>query len=168
MRKKPSTPNNKVLSLRKHIRDLPVKNFYQKNLDRVVVFEIAYKDGFYKLIFELFGEGNLILVGPNEKIILAYNYRRMKDRDIHPGRVFNFPPSLEENITSIDEKSIREKIGANQGKLVSFLNGLLGLGPVYSKDILAKAKLDIKNVEDLKEDQIYSHNIKAQRNYSKK
>ncbi|MHA1396543.1 MAG: ribosome rescue protein RqcH, partial [Candidatus Heimdallarchaeaceae archaeon] len=149
VRKKPSTPNNKVMSLRKHIRDLPVKNFYQKGLDRVVVFEIAYKDSFYKLVLELFGEGNLILVGPNNKIILAYNYRRMKDRDIHPGKEFVFPPSPTENILTITKESFFNKMGQYEGKIITFLNTVLGLGPQYSKDIMLKTKISAKTVDAL-------------------
>ena len=77
-RKKPSSPNNKIQMLRKHIRDLPVKDFYQHKIDRIIVFEIAYKNGFFKLVIELFDDGNLILVSPENKIHMAYNYRRIR------------------------------------------------------------------------------------------
>ncbi|MHA1463744.1 MAG: NFACT family protein, partial [Candidatus Heimdallarchaeaceae archaeon] len=43
VRKKPVSPNNKIMTLRKHVRNLPVNKFYQRKLDRVIVFEIAYK-----------------------------------------------------------------------------------------------------------------------------
>ncbi len=149
VRKKPVSPNNKIMTLRKHIRDLPVNKFYQRKLDRVIVFEIAYKDGFYKLVIELFGDGNFILVGPNNKIILAYNYRRMKDRDIHPGKFYKFPPSPDENITTLTLEMFEEKIKASEGKIVNFLNDVLGLGPLYSKDVLTKSSVQIKNIVDL-------------------
>ncbi len=150
-RKKPATPNNKILSMRKHIRDLPIKDFYQIGLDRVVVFEIAYKDSFYKLIVELFGEGNIVLVGPNNKIILAYNYRRMKDRDVHPGKEYQYPPSSDKNILNFDETAALEMLSNSEGKIVNSLNDLMGLGPVYSKDVLTKSGIDKKAVEDLDE-----------------
>jgi predicted ribosome quality control (RQC) complex YloA/Tae2 family protein len=154
MRKKPSTPNNKILSLRKHIRDLPVKRFYQQKMDRVVVFEIAYKDGFYKLVFELFGEGNMILVGPNNKIILAYRYRKMRDRDVHPGRIFRYPPSSDDNILTLNEENFINKMKTSQGKITSVLNSLLSLGPIYSKDIISKAGISATKAEDLTEEDI--------------
>jgi len=150
-RKKPTSPNNKVMSMRKHIRDLPIKDFYQRDLDRVVVFEISYKDSFYKLVVELFGEGNIILVGPNNKIILAYNYRRMKDRDIHPGKEYAYPPSSEKNILNLDQTEACTSLSKYEGKVVNFLNDLMGLGPVYSKDIIAKSALTKKLVEELEE-----------------
>ncbi len=153
-RKKPSTPNNKILSMRKHIRDLPVKNFYQRKIDRVIVLEIAYKDGYYKLVIELFSNGNIILIGPNDKIILAYSYRRMRDRDIHPGKEYIFPPSSDVNITNLDEKIIHEKIDSSSGKIVAVLNELMDIGPVYSKEILSRAGIESKNVEDLQENDI--------------
>ena len=149
IRKKPATPNNKVLSIRKHIRDLPVRDFYQRNLDRVIVFEIAYKDGFYRLIVELFGEGNIILIGPNNKIILAYNYKRMKDRDIHPGKEYEFPPSSEKNILNLNVENLSNNIDTYTGKITNFLNEIMGLGPVYSKDILVKSGIRTQQVEDL-------------------
>ena len=150
-RKKPATPNNKILSLRKHIRDLPVKDFYQLKMDRIVVFEIAYKDGFYKLVFELFGEGNLILVAPNNKIILAYRYRRMKDRDVHPGKSFEYPPLSEENILTLNEESFHNKLTTSQEKITSVLNKVLGLGPLYSKDLILKTGISKTKTEDLDE-----------------
>ncbi len=153
-RKKPTTPNNKVLSMRKHIRDLPVKNFYQRKIDRVIVIEIAYKDGFYKLVIELFGNGNLILIGPNDKIILAYKYRRMRDRDIHPGKEYIFPPVSSDNITNHTESTIIEKITSSSGKIIAVLNELMDLGPIYSKEVLARAGIVSKNSEELKENEI--------------
>ncbi|MCK4896333.1 MAG: NFACT family protein, partial [Candidatus Heimdallarchaeota archaeon] len=151
VRKKPTSPNNKIMTLRKHIRDLPVNKFYQRKLDRVIVFEIAYKDGFYKLVVELFGDGNFILVGPNNKIILAYHYRRMKDRDIHPGKFYKFPPSPNENINTLTQEIFEEKIKTGEGKIVNFLNDILGLGPLYSKDVLTKSSIQTKNLEELDE-----------------
>ena len=152
-RKKPPSPNNKILSLRKHVRDLPVKDFYQVKLDRVIVFEIAYKDGFYKLVLELFGEGNIVLVGPNDKIILAYKYRRMRDRDIHPGRVFHYPPSLEENILNLTEEKYFERVKTYTGKTTSFLSELLGLGPAYSKEVMAKSQISATQTSELTEEE---------------
>ncbi|MBY9001568.1 MAG: NFACT family protein [Candidatus Heimdallarchaeota archaeon] len=152
VRKKPTSPNNKIMTLRKHIRNLPVNNFYQWKLDRVIVFEIAFKDGFYKLIVELFGDGNFILVGPNKKIISAYKYRRMKDRDIHPGKIYEYPPSPNENITTLTEENYESKLKSADGKITKFLNDILGLGPLYSNDILAKSRIDVKNVEELNEE----------------
>ncbi|MHA1201530.1 MAG: ribosome rescue protein RqcH [Candidatus Heimdallarchaeaceae archaeon] len=152
VRKKPVSPNNKIMTLRKHVRNLPVNKFYQRKLDRVIVFEIAYKDGFYKLVIELFGDGNFILVGPNNKIILAYHYRRMKDRDIHPGKIYKFPPSPNENITTLTQEIFEEKIKTAEGKIINFLNDILGLGPLYSKDILTKSSIQAKIIEELDDD----------------
>ena len=152
-RKKPSSPNNKIQMLRKHIRDLPVKDFYQHKIDRIIVFKIAYKNGFYKLVIELFDEGNIILVSPGNKIHMAYNYRKMKDRDIHPGRAFNFPPSLDKNILTITSDDLESEVSVYSGKLISFLNVMMGLGPTYSKDVVKKAGIKAKNASDLDENE---------------
>lgn len=153
VRAKPQSPNNKIMMVRKHIKNLPVTDFYQRDLDRVIVFEIAYKDGHYKLVVELFGEGNIILVSPENKILMAYNYRKMRDRDIHPGKDFEFPPASEGNILSLTINEIEEKLKAAAGKIVPILNQLLGLGPLYSKDLLLKAGINKKNISDLSEEE---------------
>ncbi len=153
VRKKPDSPSNKVATMRKHIRDLPISNFYQVGFDRVIVFEIAYKDSHYKLVVELFGEGNYILVGPENKIIVAEYFRRMRDRDIHPGKEFHLPPSTEINVTNLTQDIFSNEIAKFEGKLISFLNQVVGLGPLYSKEIVARINTNKKNVQELEEEE---------------
>ncbi len=151
VRDKPVSPTNKVSTMRKHIRGLPVDKFYQISLDRIIVFEIAFKDAHYKLIIELFGEGNYILVSPENKIIVAQRYRRMRDRDIHPGREFYLPPQSDKNIITLNEEEIKSEIYKGEGKIVSLLNEVLGLGPLYSKDIILKAGIKEKELSKLED-----------------
>ncbi|MHA1303763.1 MAG: ribosome rescue protein RqcH [Candidatus Heimdallarchaeaceae archaeon] len=153
VRDKPTTPTNKVSMIRKHIRDLPVDNFYQVAMDRIIVFEIAYKNSHYKLIVELFGEGNYILVSPENKILVARRYRRMRDRDIHPGKEFYLPPQMKDNIATITKEKIEEELTNATGKIVPLLNNLLGLGPKYSKDIILKANINKNELSELTEEE---------------
>ncbi len=153
VRNKPDAPSNKVSTMRQHIRDLPVEAFYQRGMDRVIVFEIAYKGGRYKLVFEIFGQGNFVLVSPENKIITAKFYRSMRDRDIHPGKKFEFPPLPEYNIKELTEDLYYEKINSFDNKVVYLLNTLMGLGPMYSKDILKKAGVENIKASELNEEQ---------------
>ncbi|UJG40324.1 MAG: NFACT family protein [Candidatus Heimdallarchaeum aukensis] len=148
-RSKPPAPNNKVAMMRKHIKGLPVDDFYQIGLDRIIVFEIAYKDSHYKLVIELFGEGNYILVDPANRILVAQTYRKMRDRDIHPGKEFFLPPQQEKDILSISKDDILESLSSKEEKIIPLLNKLLGLGPKYSKNILDKAKINNKVTTEL-------------------
>jgi len=153
VRKKPATPNNKILMLRKHIKRLKVKDFYQLELDRIVVFEIESQLGDYKLVVEFFAEGNLILVSPENKILMAYRYKKMRDRDIHPGKEFLFPPSSETNILKLNEGLILSKINTPNQKVISVLNELLGLGPNYSKDVVLRANVTSRRTDDLTDEE---------------
>jgi len=60
------TPTNFCMKLRKHLQGRIIDRIEQYESERIV--EIIFKSG-YKLIVELFSEGNLILVDENDKII---------------------------------------------------------------------------------------------------
>ena len=82
----PKEPSNLVKTLRSHLRNTMINSITQNNIDRIITINVGPNDG-YNLVIELFGEGNLILVNPQNKIISAIRYRKMRDRDIHPGKI---------------------------------------------------------------------------------
>ncbi|MHA1464486.1 MAG: ribosome rescue protein RqcH, partial [Candidatus Heimdallarchaeaceae archaeon] len=60
-----------------------------------------------------------------------------------------FPPSPNDNITTLTQEMFEEKIKTAEGKIINFLNDILALGPLYSKDILTKSGVQTKNIEEL-------------------
>ena len=61
-----------------------VKALYQKDSERIVVFELE-KEGNYFLIFELFSKGNAVLTRQDYEIITCLERQVWKDRVIKPG-----------------------------------------------------------------------------------
>jgi predicted ribosome quality control (RQC) complex YloA/Tae2 family protein len=57
----PRYPSNFAMTLRKYLSNAVVGEFKQVGFDRIVEFSIEGKEGGFKLIIELFGEGNILL-----------------------------------------------------------------------------------------------------------
>ena len=73
-REKPRNPPSFVMLLRKHLKNIKITSVAQHNFDRIVIFNFEWNELKYKLIIELFGDGNAILLDSEDKIILSYNF----------------------------------------------------------------------------------------------
>ena len=90
---KPSTPSQFCSIMRKYLNGGAVQRIQMDDFERIVSIEVASREGIYKLVFEIFGKGNIILVDANNIILQALSYRRMRDRDIIRGTALMPPPS---------------------------------------------------------------------------
>ena len=120
-----------VRAIREELENKRVKDVYQQNKDRIIVIEFEREE--LKLIFEMFGKGNIILV-KGEETIAAMKEEEWSDRVIKKGEKYNFPKSnVAENIeTVISEKYI----------IVSMMQ--LPLGKEYAKEALIRCSIDEK------------------------
>ncbi|MHA2028002.1 MAG: ribosome rescue protein RqcH [Candidatus Kariarchaeaceae archaeon] len=143
----PKSPPNYCKALRSHLKDKRMNSVDQRDLDRIVVINIGPDEG-YELVIELFGNGNLILVSPERKILSALTYRRMRDRDIHPGRDFIHMPPQGRDIIRNGYNDLATVLSIHP-KIVNVLNHWMGLGPVYSRYILKLAGISTKKTEEL-------------------
>ncbi len=144
----PKTPPYFCTTLRKHLRDKRINRVKQLGLDRVIEMEIGPEPS-YRLIVELMPRGALILVSPEGKIIASTSYKRMRDRDIHPGKPYTPPPSAETDILTMSIEEIKERLENEKGKMGILLSRILNIGPVWSKELLARAKIENKPLKDL-------------------
>jgi len=77
--------------LNKKIKNAIISSIYQYNLDRIIIFEIE-REQELRIIFELFGGGNLIITDLNGRILEVYREFETKKRVIKKKRVYEFPP----------------------------------------------------------------------------
>ena len=143
----PKSPPNYCKSLRSHLRDKRINSIEQRDLDRIVMINIGPDDG-YELVIELFGNGNLILVSPERKILSALTYRKMRDRDIHPGRDFVHMPSQSRDILRNGYYDLSSFLSTHS-KIVNVLNQWMGLGPAYSRYVLKMAGITTKKTAEI-------------------
>jgi len=56
------------------------------------VMEVANRENAFKIVFELFGDGNLLLVGDG-KIVNCIEQKKWRHRDVLIGADYVYPPS---------------------------------------------------------------------------
>ena len=143
------------MALRKYLRNGKVTEILQHEFERVITIKVSAREENFQLICELFGEGNIILVDSENKILHALTYRKMRDRNILRGENFQYPPSSGRNPYKVSRQDFDEIKKLGQIKIVRALTRFLSIGGVYAEEILYRAQID-KNTscESLTEQQL--------------
>ena len=140
---KPLVPPAFCMSLRKFLRNTLLKSVEQYEFERVVLFNFSGKLSDFRLVLELFGEGNIILLDGENKILQALRFRRMRDRNIIRGESFRFPPPSGKNPTKIDLQALYEGMRSlGDVEVVRALARFLGIGGVYAEEILQRLGIE--------------------------
>ena len=140
---KPLTPSAFCMGLRKHLRNAQLTNLDQYEFERVVTFEFKTSGRGLRLILELFGEGNIILLDDDDGILQAMSYKRMRDRSIVPHEVFRFAPSAGRNPTKVSQEEFVQELKDSAGvEVVRVLARRLGVGGIYSEETLLRAAVN--------------------------
>ncbi|MEM2262730.1 MAG: ribosome rescue protein RqcH [Candidatus Bathyarchaeia archaeon] len=140
---KPLHPPAFCMALRKYLRNSTLTNIEQHKFERIAILSFTGKAGNFKLVVELFGEGNIILVDSENRIVQALRYKRMRDRNILRGETFAFPPPSGQNPLEMDSQAFVEGLRAfGEMEIVRALARFLGIGGLYAEEILLRLGLD--------------------------
>jgi predicted ribosome quality control (RQC) complex YloA/Tae2 family protein len=140
---KPFTPPAFCMALRKHLRNAWLTHVQQYEFERVVILSFKVQQETLKLILELFGDGNVILVAENGEILQALVYKKMRDRNIVRGETFKFAPSAGKNPYGVSSEELSEGLKALDGvEVVRGVTRLISIGGVYSEEVLLRAGID--------------------------
>lgn len=140
--KKPQRPPTFCMALRKYLRNGKVTEILQHEFERLITIKVGAKEGDFQLICELFGEGNTILVNPENKILHALTYRKMRDRNILRGETLQYPPSSGKNPYEVNRQDFDEIKKLKQLEIVKALTKFLSIGGLYAEEILHRAQID--------------------------
>jgi predicted ribosome quality control (RQC) complex YloA/Tae2 family protein len=142
---KPKVPPAFCMALRKHLRNSWMIGVEQYEFERVVVFAFRTKAGVMRVFLELFGDGNIILVGENGKILQALSYKHMRDRNIIRGEVFGFAPPSGKNPLKVSKEELLEELrNVGDVEVVKCLARFFGVGGFYAEEVLSRAGVDKK------------------------
>jgi predicted ribosome quality control (RQC) complex YloA/Tae2 family protein len=140
---KPLVPLAFCMALRKYLRNTLLTSIEQYKFERIVILSFAGKACNFRLITELFGDGNIILLDSENRILHALRYKRMRDRNILRGEAFSFPPSSGQNPLEISLQFFMEGLkGFNDVEVVRALTRFLGIGGVYAEEILLRLGIE--------------------------
>lgn len=154
-RSAPRVPPHFCAALRKYLRDRRISTVRQHDLDRIVIIEIGDEDSTYKLVAELFGNGNLLLLDPEDTIFIAMHYRRMRDRAVVPKAKYLFPPPRGQDIFGLDDDTLQVILSESTANVVRTLASRLNLDSLSCEEVCALAGVSPKaKVTDLREQEL--------------
>jgi predicted ribosome quality control (RQC) complex YloA/Tae2 family protein len=156
----PERPSDKILALRKHLKGSEVTEIQQIDFDRVVRIKLRGKQQ-YHVYIELFGNRpNFVVVGEQNQIIFALWYRKMRHRDLLPGKEFKLPPVRGKSILKMSHSEIKALIDSDvneDGEIVRILARRSGGGGELMEEILFRAGIaKEKNNKELVDEEINS------------
>lgn len=139
IRPAPKEPTQFAMQMRKHLEGAIVKKMEQYGMDRVLFFDFEKGGKQFRLIFEMFSDGNLILADASGKIIVPYRFEEWKDRKLKRGEQYIFPASTKVNPLDLSAEKLRDVM--NEKKLIACLAGRVNLGAAYLEEVLHRAGL---------------------------
>ncbi|MFX1605594.1 MAG: ribosome rescue protein RqcH [Promethearchaeota archaeon] len=143
-RKASRTPPKFCSVLRKYLRDKRISSVKQHELDRIIIINVGDDQSSYKLVAELFGNGNLLLLDPENTIFVAMRYRKMRDRDIVPKATYEFPPPRGTDVLTLKPDMLQEIIADSNANIVRTLASRLNLDSLSCEEICALSKVSPK------------------------
>ena len=134
-------PSGFCMQLRKYLDNAFIKALYQKDSERIVVFELEKKEKYY-LIIELFSKGNLVFTDENYKIIGTLERQIWKDRVVKPHEIYKFPQA-KINWKELSEEKLKEVLQESEKKnLAISLATEIGMGGLYAEEICKRSEVD--------------------------
>ena len=136
----PDMPSQFAVNLRKYLTNARIAAVRQQEFDRIVVVDLEKGPLEYKVVIELFGDGNLVVVSGG-KILNAVHSRKWRHREVRPGLEYSFPPSRF-NPLQMDEASFRKAFLASTSDVVRTLATAINVGGQYAEETCLRADVD--------------------------
>jgi predicted ribosome quality control (RQC) complex YloA/Tae2 family protein len=139
--------------LRKHLEGYIIEDVYQKEVDRIILFEIKGRNeigdiSYKQLIIEIMGRhSNIIIVDKGRNMILD-SIKHIPPsinsyRTVLPGQEYKFPPPQDKkNPLEADRDDILRAVDFNSGRIDHQLVGAFaGFSPLFAKEAVHRSGL---------------------------
>lgn len=136
----PTMPTAFASFLRKYIDNARVNGVRQVGFDRIVEILLSKSDGDYRLVFEMFGGGNVLLVkdGTIQNCLVQKTWR---DRKTRPGEPYVTPKSRFDPTESSEEEFVTS-FRSSDADTVRTLATAVNLGGQYAEEVCTRAGVD--------------------------
>ncbi len=132
----PKLPTSFAMMLRKYLEGGRVLSIEQHGLERIVSLEIGRKETSYRLVVELFDEGNVILCDTDWQIIKPLWHHRFKDREVVPGAEY----TLRDRPAPVPPpETFQALLAGSDRDLVRTLAVDLRLGGAFAEEVCLRA-----------------------------
>ncbi|MCW4052966.1 MAG: ribosome rescue protein RqcH [Candidatus Bathyarchaeota archaeon] len=158
---KPQQPPAFCMALRKHLRNGIINDISQFEFERILTISVATRVGEFKLIVEIFGDGNIILVDPHNLIQQALRFKKMRDRNVMRGELYQHAPTRGKNPFTAEVSTLLQLRSFKELEIVKGLTKLLSISGKYAEEILLDAEVNKREKCELMEDQDFNRIIAA-------
>ena len=130
-----------AMKLRSKLRGKRLKGIEQHGFDRVlkIIFEGGESETL--IVAELFGDGNLSIVGADGKVHACLRTVRLHSRTVASGRDFEFPPSRTDPF-SLDYDSFVGLMNDSGSDVVRSLATQINFGGTYAEELCLRSSVD--------------------------
>ena len=150
----PKKPTIFAMTLRKYLLNGRISEIEQHEFDRIIKIKIVKKKSTYTLIFELFSNGNIILLGADGKIILPLIKQRWAHRTIKPHEVY-IPPPSQINPFHLEKEEFIDLLKKSKKDVVRTLAVNVNLGGAYAEELCFRANIDKNiNIQEISDNSI--------------
>ena len=125
-----------VSRLREKLDRAKIEGIRQVPGERIVILSFTVSETKFELICEFFGEGNIILVDGDQRILSLLRTLRVKDRELLPNRKYLTPPARGIDLDSLSLTNL-QVIPESDLAIAKWLGRNLSLSRKYVEDILA-------------------------------
>ncbi|WP_455277818.1 ribosome rescue protein RqcH [[Eubacterium] cellulosolvens] len=141
----PPKPIQFCMVLRKYLSRGRIIKIENPRFERIIELSIESKGKIYRIIIETFKRGNIILVGQDKKIIAALKPTIMKDRKILVKENYKPAPSSKISFIELTKEDLEKLKDSEEVETEKAFMDLVALDSLYTKEILAQAKvMDLK------------------------
>lgn len=135
----PRHPPSFAMLLRKYLDGGKVLGIQQLGIERTMSIDIGKRDTIYRLIFEIFDEGNVILCDEDYTIIKPLWHHRFRDRDVVPGADYAFEGT---DCLALSPEEFQNMLVKSDLDIVRTLAIGCMLGGAYAEEICLMANVD--------------------------
>ena len=139
----PLKPSTFAMTLRKYLLNGRISDISQHEFDRIIKLKIRKKEGEYTLVIEFFSNGNIVLVDPEENIILPLIRQSWRDRKIK-GREPYAPPPSQINPFNLTKEKFTALLRGSNTDIVRTLAVNLNLSGTIAEEVCKRADVDKK------------------------
>ncbi len=155
---KPDAPPAFAQTLRRLLDNARITAVEQRGFDRVAVITVDRGGDTLRVIFELFGKGNLVVVR-GDTTAACLHTQTYKGRVVRPDEPYAFPPSGIDPL-ELDRGGFGTAVRDAKGQAVRVLASVLNLGGQYAEELCLRAGLGkdtkVRDLTDAHLDALYT------------
>jgi predicted ribosome quality control (RQC) complex YloA/Tae2 family protein len=135
----PKNPTGFAMLLRKHLEGGKILSIAQFGIERILYFDIGKREQVFRLIIELFDEGNVILCREDGTIIMPLWHHRFRDREV----VRDVPyVRTGRDCTEFGKEEFSALLKGNVKEIVKVLAVDCRLGGAYAEEVCRMADIE--------------------------